>query len=103
MEADAASSLKPPAPEEASQEDPSPARFSSTGAAAPATTVTSPGAREVAAAMEAVERDAAAIAESYASLFASLRITLSNVLVLTTAAKFPSFFYYSNYYSSPSA
>ncbi|VAH30143.1 unnamed protein product [Triticum turgidum subsp. durum] len=29
--------------------------------------------------MEAVERDAAAIAESYASLFASLRITLSNV------------------------
>ncbi|KAM3385497.1 hypothetical protein ACQJBY_009370 [Aegilops geniculata] len=79
MEADAASSLKPPAPEEASQEDPSPARFSSTGAAAPATTVTSPGAREVAAAMEAVGRDAAAIAESYASLFASLRITLSNV------------------------
>ena len=47
--------------------------------------------REVAAAMEAVERDAAAIAESYASLFASLRITLSNVLVLTSAAKFPSF------------
>ncbi|KAM3366099.1 hypothetical protein ACQJBY_015558 [Aegilops geniculata] len=79
MEADAASSLNPPAPEEASQEDPSPARFSSTVAAAPATTVTSPGAREVAAAMEAVERDAAAIAESYASLFASLCITLSNV------------------------
>ncbi|XP_037484926.1 uncharacterized protein LOC119363665 isoform X1 [Triticum dicoccoides] len=79
MEADAASSLKPPAPEEASQEDPLPVHFSSSGAAAPATTVTSPGAREVAAAMEAVERDAAAIAESYASLFASLRITLSNV------------------------
>ncbi|VAH45937.1 unnamed protein product [Triticum turgidum subsp. durum] len=86
MEADAASSLKPPAPEEASQEDPLPVHFSSSGAAAPATTVTSPGAREVAAAMEAVERDAAAIAESYASLFASLRITLSNVLVTSTSA-----------------
>jgi hypothetical protein len=50
-----------------------------------------PEARKVAAAMEAVERDAAAIAESYASLFASLRIALSNVCVLLTAASFPSF------------
>ncbi|OEL24916.1 hypothetical protein BAE44_0014063, partial [Dichanthelium oligosanthes] len=47
---------------------------SSPGTPAPAP----PGAREVAAAMEAVERDAAAIAESYASLFASLRVALSN-------------------------
>ncbi|KAE8781575.1 hypothetical protein D1007_45096 [Hordeum vulgare] len=93
MEADASSSLNPPAPEEASQEDPSPVRFYSSCAAAPATAVMSPGAREAAAAMEAVERDAAAIAESYASLFASLRITLSNVLAPTSRefSKFPCF------------
>nr|CAB3454306.1 unnamed protein product [Digitaria exilis] len=47
-----------------------------TGTQAPAPP--GPGAREVAAAMEAVERDATAIAESYASLFASLRVALSN-------------------------
>ncbi|KAG8100047.1 hypothetical protein GUJ93_ZPchr0013g35752 [Zizania palustris] len=56
-------------------EDPSsscsPSASSQAGAA-------SPGPRELAAAMEAVERDAAAIADSYASLFASLRIALSN-------------------------
>jgi hypothetical protein len=46
-----------------------------------------PAAREVAAAMEAVERDAAAIAESYASLFASLRVALSNVCALSTPHK----------------
>jgi hypothetical protein len=45
----------------------------------------------VAAAMEAVERDAVAIAESYASLFASLRIALSNVRLLLSTASFETF------------
>lgn len=83
MEADATSSPNPPpapAPEEAPQEDPSPVRSSSSSSApAPVAAAAPPEARKVAAAMEAVERDAAAIAESYASLFASLRIALSNV------------------------
>ncbi|PNT75109.1 uncharacterized protein LOC100832287 [Brachypodium distachyon] len=81
MESDSdASPNPPPAQEESSQEDPSPARSSSSPSTAPtAAAPPPPGAREVAAAMLAVERDAAAIAESYASLFASLRIALSNV------------------------
>ncbi|KAK1680482.1 hypothetical protein QYE76_041330 [Lolium multiflorum] len=82
MEADATTSPNPPAPapEEALREDPSPLRsFSSSSAPAPVATAPPPEARKVAAAMEAVERDAVAIAESYASLFASLRIALSNV------------------------
>ncbi|CAM0905873.1 unnamed protein product [Alopecurus aequalis] len=77
MEADA-TPFPNPAPEQAPQEDPSAVR-SSASEAAPAATAAPPEARKVAAAMEAVERDAAAIAESYASLFASLRIALSNV------------------------
>ncbi|XP_051216045.1 uncharacterized protein [Lolium perenne] len=82
MEADATTSPNPPAPapDEALPEDPSPLS-SSSSSSAPATVATAapPEARKVAAAMEAVERDAVAIAESYASLFASLRIALSNV------------------------
>ena len=64
-------------------EVPSPVVNSSSPAASPAP----PGAREVAAVMEAVERDAAAIAESYASLFASLRVALSNVRTLSSQTK----------------
>ncbi|WVZ65930.1 hypothetical protein U9M48_015216 [Paspalum notatum var. saurae] len=70
----AGESRDPPPPP---SENPSPVEaFSSSAAVTDA-----PGtqAREVAAAMEAVERDATAIAESYASLFASLRVALSNV------------------------
>uniref|UniRef100_A0ACD5UYI6 Uncharacterized protein n=1 Tax=Avena sativa TaxID=4498 RepID=A0ACD5UYI6_AVESA len=87
MEADATSSPNPPpAPEEASQEDPSPVRSSSSSSVStPEAKEVPPDARKVAAAMEAVERDAVAIAESYASLFASLRIALSNVT--TTSAE----------------
>ncbi|KAL5196706.1 hypothetical protein ABZP36_000218 [Zizania latifolia] len=74
MEDPAAASPDLPAPPP--PEDPSPScspSASSQAGAAP------PGPRELAAAMEAVERDAAAIADSYASLFASLRVALSNV------------------------
>ncbi|KAJ1290922.1 hypothetical protein BS78_02G279200 [Paspalum vaginatum] len=74
----AGESRDPPPP----PENPSPVEAFSPSAitAAPGTQAPAPpGAREVAAAMEAVERDAAAIAESYASLFASLRVALSNV------------------------
>lgn len=87
MEAgDTASPNPQPAPapalasEEASPEDDTPPAFSSSSPSAHA--AAPPGAREVAVAMEAVERDAAAIAENYASLFASLRVALSNVCVL---------------------
>ncbi|XP_066397748.1 uncharacterized protein [Miscanthus floridulus] len=73
----------PPPPEDLSTVEPSPSSSSSsstTAVVAPGRQAPAPaGAREVAAAMEAVERDAAAIAESYASLFASLRVALSNV------------------------
>ncbi|EER97220.1 uncharacterized protein LOC8080683 [Sorghum bicolor] len=71
----------PPPPEGLSTVEPLPSS-SATAGVAPGTQAPAPappGAREVAAAMEAVERDAAAIAESYASLFASLRVALSNV------------------------
>uniref|UniRef100_A0A0D9WYU6 Uncharacterized protein n=1 Tax=Leersia perrieri TaxID=77586 RepID=A0A0D9WYU6_9ORYZ len=74
----AAASSDPPAtppPEDTSQSHHSPSASSPAGAGPPP----SPGPRELAAAMEAVERDAAAIADSYASLFASLRLALSNV------------------------
>ncbi|TVU01050.1 hypothetical protein EJB05_53503, partial [Eragrostis curvula] len=62
-------------------EEPSPVESSSlsSAAAVPLGPAAPPAAREVAAAMEAVERDAAAIADSYASLFSSLRVALSNV------------------------
>uniref|UniRef100_A0A0A9DC75 BLOC-1-related complex subunit 6 C-terminal helix domain-containing protein n=1 Tax=Arundo donax TaxID=35708 RepID=A0A0A9DC75_ARUDO len=63
-------------------EGPSPGELSSSASASAADAPGAPpppGAREVAAAMEAMERDAAAIAESYASLFASLRVALSDV------------------------
>jgi hypothetical protein len=100
MEADATTSPNPPAPapalapapEEALPEDPSPLS-SSSSSSAPATVATAapPEARKVAAAMEAVERDAVAIAESYASLFASLRIALSNVRLLLSTASFETF------------
>ena len=77
----------PPPPEDLSTVEPSPSSSSSSSATAvvaPGTQAPAPaGAREVAAAMEAVERDAAAIAESYASLFASLRVALSNVRTLS--------------------
>jgi hypothetical protein len=75
----------PPPPEDLSTVEPSPSSSSSTTAVvAPGTQAPAPpGAREVATAMEAVERDAAAIAESYASLFASLRVALSNVRTLS--------------------
>jgi hypothetical protein len=77
----------PPPPEDLSTVEPSPSSSSSSSATAvvaPGTqALAPPGAREVAAAMEAVERDAAAIAESYASLFASLRVALSNVRTLS--------------------
>ena len=53
----------------------------------PAASPAPPGAREVAAVMEAVERDAAAIAESYASLFTSLRVALSSVRTLSSHTK----------------
>ncbi|CAL5062766.1 unnamed protein product [Urochloa decumbens] len=66
-----------PPPEEPSPEDTYSSSASARAAQAPAPEP--PAAREVAAAMQAVERDAAAIAESYASLFASLRVALSNV------------------------
>ncbi|KAL6639258.1 hypothetical protein ACP70R_022988 [Stipagrostis hirtigluma subsp. patula] len=79
MEATAAGDSSDPPPPRPS-EDSSPVESSSAAAAAAATGARPPPvAREVAAAMEAVERDAAAIAESYASLFASLRVALSNV------------------------
>nr|CAB3457951.1 unnamed protein product [Digitaria exilis] len=66
-----------PPPEGPPSADTSSSSTAATGTQAPAPP--GPGAREVAVAMEAVERDAAAIAESYASLFASLRVALSNV------------------------
>ena len=76
-----------PPPEDLSTVEPSPSSSSSsfaTAVVAPGTQAPAPpGAREVAAAMEAVERDASAIAESYASLFASLRVALSNVRTLS--------------------
>ncbi|GJN07444.1 hypothetical protein PR202_ga25277 [Eleusine coracana subsp. coracana] len=70
--------------------DPSPAEpsSSSSAAAVPPGPAAPPGAREVAAAMEAVERDATAIADSYAALFASLRDALSNVCALQLADGF---------------
>ncbi|KAF0906669.1 hypothetical protein E2562_012243 [Oryza meyeriana var. granulata] len=74
MEEPAAASPDPSVP--APPEDPSPS--DSPSAPSPAG-VAHPGPRELAAAMEAVERDAAAIADSYASLFASLRVALANV------------------------
>ncbi|CAD6223779.1 unnamed protein product [Miscanthus lutarioriparius] len=70
----------PPPPEDLSTVEPSSSSSSSSSATAvvaPGTQAPAPaGAREVAAAMEAVERDAAAIAESDASL----RVALSNHL-----------------------
>uniref|UniRef100_A0A0E0LKP3 Uncharacterized protein n=1 Tax=Oryza punctata TaxID=4537 RepID=A0A0E0LKP3_ORYPU len=71
MEEPAAAVAASPAP----PENPSP----SSSGPSPAGTAPPPGPRELAAAMEAVERDAAAIADSYASLFASLRLALANV------------------------
>uniref|UniRef100_A0A0E0AJQ2 BLOC-1-related complex subunit 6 C-terminal helix domain-containing protein n=1 Tax=Oryza glumipatula TaxID=40148 RepID=A0A0E0AJQ2_9ORYZ len=71
MEEPAAAAASPDPPEDPS---PSPSSAPSPAAAAPP-----PGPRELAAAMEAVERDAAAISDSYASLFASLRVALANV------------------------
>uniref|UniRef100_K3ZX71 BLOC-1-related complex subunit 6 C-terminal helix domain-containing protein n=3 Tax=Setaria TaxID=4554 RepID=K3ZX71_SETIT len=82
MEPAAAAVESPDPPPSPPLEGPSPAETSSSPAAAPGTQSPAPappGTREVAAAMEAVERDAAAIAESYASLFASLRVALNNV------------------------
>ena len=79
----------PPPPEGLSTVEPLPSS-SATAGVAPGTQAPAPappGAREVAAAMEAVERDAAAIAESYASLFASLRVALSNVRTLSLTYK----------------
>ncbi|ONM23624.1 hypothetical protein ZEAMMB73_Zm00001d006370 [Zea mays] len=72
-------SSPPPPPEDLSTVEPSPSSSSSATAVVAPETPPPPGAQAVAAAMEAVERDAAAIAESYASLFASLRVALSNV------------------------
>uniref|UniRef100_A0A0E0I0T7 Uncharacterized protein n=1 Tax=Oryza nivara TaxID=4536 RepID=A0A0E0I0T7_ORYNI len=71
MEEPAAAAASPDPPEDPS---PSPSSAPSPAAAAPP-----PGPRELAAAMEAVERDVAAISDSYASLFASLRVALANV------------------------
>lgn len=71
MEEPAAAAAFPDPPEDPS---PSPSSAPSPAAAAPP-----PGPRELAAAMEAVERDVAAISDSYASLFASLRVALANV------------------------
>ncbi|CAL5082976.1 unnamed protein product [Urochloa decumbens] len=82
MEPATAAGESPDPPPSPPPKEPSPADTSSSSASARATQAPAlepPAVREVAAAMEAVERDAAAIAESYASLFASLRVALSNV------------------------
>ncbi|CAN6199013.1 unnamed protein product [Urochloa humidicola] len=80
MEPATAAGESPDPPPSPLPEEPSPSNTSASSAPVPDTPAPAPpGAREVAAAMETVERDAAAIAESYASLFASLRIALSNV------------------------
>ncbi|CAD5195306.1 unnamed protein product [Musa acuminata subsp. malaccensis] len=87
MEGDGAAAEKAPAADAVatSQEEPTPSSSSSTkspfdpciSAAAPAPAATSPG--EILRALQVVERDSVAIAESYASLFSSLRIALSEV------------------------
>lgn len=78
--------LSPP-PEASSPEETPSSSSTASGTQAPAPAPAPSGTREVAAAMEAVERDAAAIAESYASLFASLRVALSNVRTLSSCSK----------------
>jgi hypothetical protein len=87
MEPAAGDSSDPPVV--APPEDPSPVDSSTLPSAAVVSPVPAvpPAAREVAAAMEVVKRDAAAIADSYASLFASLRVALSNVCALSTPHK----------------
>ncbi|CAL9130654.1 unnamed protein product [Musa acuminata var. zebrina] len=87
MEGDGAAAEKAPAADAVatSQEEPTPSSSSSTkspfdpciSAAAAAAAATSPG--EILRALQVVERDSVAIAESYASLFSSLRIALSEV------------------------
>ncbi|CAN6168093.1 unnamed protein product [Urochloa humidicola] len=80
MEPATAAGESPDPPPSPPPEEPSPLNTSASSAPVPDTPAPAPpGAREVAAAMETVERDAAAIADSYASLFASLRVALSNV------------------------
>ncbi|CAL9068117.1 uncharacterized protein LOC135596878 [Musa acuminata AAA Group] len=85
MEGDGAAAEKAPAADAVatSQEEPTPSSSSSTKSpfdpciSAAAATATSPG--EILRALQVVERDSVAIAESYASLFSSLRIALSEV------------------------
>ncbi|XP_006657699.1 predicted GPI-anchored protein 58 [Oryza brachyantha] len=80
MEDPAAASTPSPSPDPPAPPDNQSPSHSSPSAPSPAAAAPpGPGPRELAAAMEAVERDAAAIADSYASLFASLRVALSNV------------------------
>ncbi|URD83208.1 hypothetical protein MUK42_17485 [Musa troglodytarum] len=80
MEGDGAAAEKAPAADAfaTSQEEPTPSSSSSTKSPFdPCTSAaaTSPG--EILRALQVVERDSVAIAESYASLFSSLRIALS--------------------------
>ncbi|XP_009382356.2 uncharacterized protein LOC103970343 [Musa acuminata AAA Group] len=85
MEGDGAAAEKAPAADAVatSQEEPTPSSSSSTKSpfdpciSAAAAAATSPG--EILRALQVVERDSVAIAESYASLFSSLRIALSEV------------------------
>ncbi|URD83209.1 hypothetical protein MUK42_17485 [Musa troglodytarum] len=82
MEGDGAAAEKAPAADAfaTSQEEPTPSSSSSTKSPFdPCTSAaaTSPG--EILRALQVVERDSVAIAESYASLFSSLRIALSEV------------------------
>ncbi|RRT83706.1 hypothetical protein B296_00010433 [Ensete ventricosum] len=75
-----------------SQEEPTPSSSSTKSpfdtciSAAPAAMATSPG--EILRALQVVERDSVAIAESYASLFSSLRIALSEVSHPSFASSF---------------
>lgn len=82
MEGDAAAAEKAPAADAfaTSQEEPTPSSSSSTKSPFDpciSAAATSPG--EILRALQVVERDSVAIAESYASLFSSLRIALSEV------------------------
>ncbi|CAL9204413.1 unnamed protein product [Musa hybrid cultivar] len=86
MEGDGAAAEKAPVADAfaTSQEEPTPSSSSSSTKSpfdpcisAAAAAATSPG--EILRALQVVERDSVAIAESYASLFSSLRIALSEV------------------------
>ncbi|RWV95281.1 hypothetical protein BHE74_00002587 [Ensete ventricosum] len=94
MEGDVAAAEKAPAADASatSQEEPTPSSSSTKSpfdtciSAAPAGMATSPG--EILRALQVVERDSVAIAESYASLFSSLRIALSEVSHPSFASSF---------------